>query len=110
MMGEDQDSVILMPFTSVRRTLNGSSFDDVHVIFASAASSSQVIAAKDEVTQLLLDRHSIDKQEDADFEIKTTNEMADMLQMITGTMTLMLASIAGISLLVGGVGLSLIHI
>jgi putative ABC transport system permease protein len=105
MMGEDQDSVILMPFTSVRRTLNGSSFDDVHVIFASATSSTQVAAAKDEVTQLLLDRHSIEQEKDADFDIKTTNEIADMLGMITGTMTLMLASIAGISLLVGGVGI-----
>ncbi|QEG20686.1 ABC transporter permease [Mariniblastus fucicola] len=105
MMGEDQDSVILMPYTSVRRTLNGSSFDDVHVVFASAKSSAQVEAAKAEVTQLLLDRHSIDKEVDADFDIKTTNEIADMLGMITGTMTLMLASIAGISLLVGGVGI-----
>lgn len=105
MMGEDQDSVILMPYTSVRRTLNGSSFDDVHVVFASAVSNTQVEAAKAEVTQLLLDRHGIDKEKDADFDIKTTNEIADMLSMITGTMTLMLASIAGISLLVGGVGI-----
>lgn len=105
MMGEDQDSVILMPYTSVRRTLNGSSFDDVHVVFASAKSSSKVEAAKAEVTQLLLDRHGIEKEKDADFDIKTTNEIADMLGMITGTMTMMLASIAGISLLVGGVGI-----
>ena len=105
MMGEDQDSVILMPYTAVRRTLNGSSFDDVNVIFASANSTANIEAAKAEVTQILLDRHSIEKESDADFEIKTTNEIADMLGMITGTMTLMLASIAGISLLVGGVGI-----
>ena len=105
MMGEDQDSVILMPFTSVRRTLNGSSFDDVHVIFASANSGSNIETAKAEVTQLLLDRHNIEQEKDADFDIKTTNEIADMMSMITGTMTMMLASIAGISLLVGGVGI-----
>ena len=105
MMGEDQDSVILMPYTSVRRSLNGSSFDDVHVVFASAVSNTQVEAAKAEVTQLLLDRHGIEDEKNADFDIKTTNEIADMLGMITGTMTLMLASIAGISLLVGGVGI-----
>ena len=105
MMGEDQDSVILMPFTSVRRTLNGSSFDDVHVIFASANSGSNIETAKAEVTQLLLDRHNIEQEKDADFDIKTTNEIADILSMITGTMTMMLASIAGISLLVGGVGI-----
>jgi len=105
MVGEDQDSVILMPFTTVRRTLNGSSFDDVHVIFASAVSGTRMDAAKDEVTQLLLDRHGVEGKDEADFDIKTTNEMAQMLQLITGTMTLMLASIAGISLLVGGVGI-----
>ncbi len=105
MMGEDQDSVILMPYTSVRRTLNGSSFNDVNVIFASAASGTNMEVAKNEVTQLLLDRHGIEKEKDADFDIKTTTEIAQMLGMITGTMTLMLSSIAGISLLVGGVGI-----
>jgi putative ABC transport system permease protein len=105
MMGEDQDSVILMPYTAVRRTLNGSSFDDVNVVFASAKSTANIEAAKAEVTQLLLDRHNIEDEKDADFDIKTTNEIADMLGMITGTMTMMLASIAGISLLVGGVGI-----
>ena len=105
MIGEDQDSVILMPYTTVRRTLNGSSFDDVHVIFASSVSNTRMDAAKDEVAQLLLDRHGIESKDKADFDIQTTNEMAQMLQMITGTMTMMLASIAGISLLVGGVGI-----
>ena len=105
MMGEDQDSVILMPYTSVRRTLNGSSFDDVNVIFASAVSGRKMDTARSEVSNLLLDRHGIDVEKNADFEIKTTTEIAQMLGMITGTMTLMLASIAGISLLVGGVGI-----
>lgn len=105
MTGEDQDSVILMPYTTVRRTLNGSSFDDVNVIFASAEEGVNMSAATSEVSQLLLDRHNIEYEKDKDFDIKTTTEIAQMLGMITGTMTLMLASIAGISLLVGGVGI-----
>jgi putative ABC transport system permease protein len=105
MTGQDQDSVILMPYTTVRRTLNGSSFDDVNVIFASASEDSNMSAATAEVSQLLLDRHNIEYEKDKDFDIKTTTEIAQMLGMITGTMTLMLASIAGISLLVGGVGI-----
>ena len=105
MVGEDQDSVILMPHTTVRRTLNGSSFDDVHVIIASAVSPEKMSLASTEIKQLLMDRHDISAGQKADFEVQTTNEIANMLGMVTGTMTLMLASIAGISLLVGGVGI-----
>jgi putative ABC transport system permease protein len=105
MMGEDQDNLILMPYTTVRRTLNGSSFDDVHAVFASAVSSEQMSAASDEIKQLLMDRHDINPGQKLDFEVITTTEIANMLGMFTGTMTLMLAAIAGISLLVGGVGI-----
>ena len=105
MMGQDQDNVILMPYTTVRRTLNGSSFDDVHAIFASATSSEQMSAASEEIKQLLMDRHDIAQVKDTDFEVITTTEIANMLGMFTGTMTLMLSAIAGISLLVGGVGI-----
>ncbi len=54
---------------------------------------------------MLLDRHKINPGQVADFDVKTTTEIANMLGMITGTMTMMLASIAGISLVVGGVGI-----
>jgi putative ABC transport system permease protein len=95
----------VMPYTSVRRTLNGSSFENVDVIIASAISSEKMAAASAEINQLLLDRHNIKIGQAADFEVQSTTEIANMLGMITGTMTLMLASIAGISLLVGGVGI-----
>ncbi len=105
MVGEDQDSVILMPHTTVRRTLNGSSFDDVHAIIASAVSPEKMSLASTEIKQLLMDRHNISAGQKVDFEVQTTTEIANMLGMVTGTMTLMLSSIAGISLLVGGVGI-----
>jgi putative ABC transport system permease protein len=105
MVGDDQDSIILMPFSTVRQTLQGSSFNDVNAIVASARSSSQMALAADEIRQLLLDRHDIGTAQKPDFEIQSTTEIANMLGMVTGTMTLMLASIAGISLVVGGVGI-----
>ena len=105
MVGQDQDSIIVMPFSTVRRTLNGSMFDDVNVIIASAVSPEKMATAPDEIKQVLLDRHGIGLEQKPDFEVQSTTEIANMLSMITGTMTLMLASIAGISLLVGGVGI-----
>ncbi len=105
MVGQDQDSIIVMPFSTVRRTLNGSMFDDVNVIIASAVSPEKMATAPDEIKQVLLDRHGIGLEQKPDFEVQSTTEIANMLGMITGTMTLMLASIAGISLLVGGVGI-----
>jgi putative ABC transport system permease protein len=105
MVGEDQDSVILMPYTTVRQTLQGSSFNDVGAIIASARSTDHMGLATEEIRQLLLDRHQIGVGQKADFEVQSTTEIANMLGMITGTMTLMLASIAGISLIVGGVGI-----
>jgi putative ABC transport system permease protein len=105
MVGQDQDSIVLMPHSTVRRTLQGSPFDDVHAIIASAKSSNKMAQASDQVKQLLMDRHNINAGQKPDFEVQTTTEIANMLGMVTGTMTLMLASIAGISLLVGGVGI-----
>lgn len=105
MVGDDQDSIILMPYTTVRRTLNGSSFDDVHAIMVSATMPETMSQATTDIKNLLMDRHDISIGQKADFEVQSTTEIANMLGMVTGTMTLMLASIAGISLLVGGVGI-----
>ena len=105
MVGQDQDSIILMPYSTVRRTLQGSNFNDVNAILASARSADRMTLAADEVRQILLDRHEITAGKKPDFEVQSTTEIANMLGMITGTMTMMLASIAGISLVVGGVGI-----
>jgi putative ABC transport system permease protein len=105
LVGEDQDSILLLPYTTVRRTLQGSQFDDVNAILASAKAVEQMGSAADQIRQLLLSRHKINPGQAPDFEVNTTTEIANMLGMVTGTMTLMLASIAGISLIVGGVGI-----
>ena len=105
MVGEDQDNVVLLPFTTVRKRLWGSNFDDVHLIMASARSSKQMSEAKKEITELLWDRHEIDSPEDSDFRVQDTMEFAAILNTVTGIMTGLLSSIAAISLLVGGVGI-----
>jgi putative ABC transport system permease protein len=105
LVGEDQDNLVLLPYTTVRKRLYGSNFDDVHVILASARSAALAGQAQQQITQLLLDRHNIQEQEEADFRVQDTKEFARILNTVTGIMTALLASIAGISLLVGGVGI-----
>ena len=104
-VGEDQDDVVMMPYTTVRKRLQGSSFSNVNLILASARSVDRMAEAETEMQQLLHERHRINPGESADFGIQNTTEIAEVLGVITGTMTLLLSSIAGISLLVGGVGI-----
>jgi putative ABC transport system permease protein len=104
-VGEDQDDIVLIPCTTVQKRLQGSNFADVGAILASAASLQRMAEAKNEITQLLLERHRVKPGQPADFIVQNTDEIAKMLGIVTGTMTLMLSAIAGISLLVGGVGI-----
>ena len=105
MVGEDQDDVLIMPYTTVRKRLQGSNFNTVNLILASARSTDSMKFAEIEMRSLLLDRHKIAPGQPADFEVANTTEIANVLGVITGTLTLMLAAIAGISLVVGGVGI-----
>lgn len=105
LVGDDQDNVIMMPHTTVAKRLRRRSFETVDVILVSARSVDQMAEAESQVQQLLLERHRIGAGEPPDFEVKNTTEIANVLGIITGTMTLLLSSIAGISLLVGGVGI-----
>ena len=72
---------------------------------ASARSAERMAEATREIEQILLDRHQIAPGEVADFGVQSTTEISNMLQTVTGILTLLLSSIAGISLLVGGVGI-----
>jgi len=104
-VGDDQDDVLIMPYTTVRKRLNGSSFNDVHAIMVSARSVANMKGAEVEIRTLLADRHRIAPGQPNDFQVQNTTEIANILGVITGTMTAMLASIAGISLVVGVVGI-----
>lgn len=105
MVGQDQDNIVLMPHSTVRKRLQGSEFDNVNSIMASARSTALMPQAQIEVDQLLAERHRIQAGEPRDYVVQNTTEIAAVLGVITGTLTLMLASIAGISLVVGGVGI-----
>src|SRR5262245_7591719 len=104
-VGEDQDDVILVPYTTMKKRVQGSNFDNVGAIMASARTADQMTDADGQIRQLLMERHRIQSGEPADFRMQNTTERACTLGMITGTITLMLSAIAAISLVVGGVGI-----
>jgi putative ABC transport system permease protein len=105
MVGEDQDDLILVPYTAVQKRIHGNQFKSVHAIMASARTPELTSNATSEIRQLLRERHDIAPGRPADFEVQSTTEIANVLGVITGSMTAMLASIAAISLAVGGVGI-----
>ena len=104
-VGDDQDDVVLMPFTTVRKRLQGSNFNNVDVALASARSTELMTVAQQEIESLMMDRHRISMGQPPDFQVANTTEIASAFGIVTGTLTAMLASIAGISLIVGGVGI-----
>ncbi len=105
LVGQDQDNIVLMPFTTVQNRLQNSIFKNVHAIMVSARTQSRMGDAEDEIRRLLMERHNISLEEQPDFEVRNTTEIANIMGIVTGTVTLLLAAIAGISLLVGGVGI-----
>jgi putative ABC transport system permease protein len=105
LFGQDQDNIVLLPWTAVRKRLHGSEFDDVNSILVSARSLARAPDAQHEIKQLLAERHHVHPGDRLDFDVQDTAEIAAILGTITGTLTLMLSAIAAISLLVGGVGI-----
>lgn len=102
-MGQDQDDVILMPLAAVQRRLAGTR--DLTDIFVSAATADGTATAKAEIERLLRQRRSIRPGSDDDFYVRDMQELAATLQGTTSTLTSLLAAIAGVSLLVGGIGI-----
>jgi putative ABC transport system permease protein len=105
LVGQDQDDILLMPYTTVRKRVQGSSFSNVDVMLVSARSQAASQLAEKQIQSLLIERHHIPPGGKADFEVRNTAEVAAVLAVITGTMTAMAAAIAAISLVVGGVGI-----
>jgi putative ABC transport system permease protein len=105
LFGQDQDDIILMPYTTARKRLRGSAFSDVDFIMVSARNEALSHQAKNEIRSLLLERHRIAPGEKADFEVHDAAEIAAVFAAITGGLTAMLSAIAAISLVVGGVGI-----
>jgi putative ABC transport system permease protein len=105
MMGQDQDDLVIAPYETVRKKLMGTTA--VGSILASAASNEQVTIAQDEIAALLRQRHKINKAtgQDDDFMMRSQTEMLAQAEAQSRTMSTLLWSIAGVSLLVGGIGI-----
>ncbi|MBP3714285.1 MAG: ABC transporter permease [Phocaeicola sp.] len=102
-MGMDQDDVVLAPYTTVMKRLLAQTY--LSGIFASALTEDMTEQAVDEITTILRREHKLKATDDDDFNIRTQQELSSMLNTTTDLMTTLLACIAGISLLVGGIGI-----
>jgi putative ABC transport system permease protein len=102
-VGQDQDDVVFVPFTTVMKKMRGITF--IQQVTVSAASASDTSATADRISALLRVRHKIQPGDPDDFQVRTLEEMAAVRVQATQTMTALLASIAGVSLLVGGIGI-----
>jgi putative ABC transport system permease protein len=102
-MGQDQDDVIFVPYTTVLKKLRG--ITNIQQVQVSAASAGETSKVADSIAQLLRVRHKIQPGDPDDFMVRTMEEMANVRKEATQTMTALLASIAGVSLLVGGIGI-----
>ena len=102
-MGEDMDDQILTPYTTVQKKLLG--INNVQTITVSATTAEGTKEVADAIAVLLRTRHKIAPGEDDDFIIRTLEEVADIRTQATETLTTLLAGIAGVSLIVGGIGI-----
>ena len=101
--GQDQDDIVIAPYTSVQNRITGSEY--LQQIYASAKSEQTVTSAVNEITYCLRISHNLSKDADDDFEINTQSEIMETAASISSAITLLLAGIAAISLLVGGIGI-----
>lgn len=105
-MGQDQDDCILIPLTTAQKKLFGTQFPGVvKFIQVQAKSGDELSSAEDEIKVLLEERHNIGKNKDDDFTIRNFTQMMETIKQVTNTMTILLGSIASVSLLVGGIGI-----
>jgi putative ABC transport system permease protein len=102
-MGEDQDDAVYCPFTTVQKKLQRATY--IQNITVSAESAGNISKVADDIAALLRVRHKIMQGDTDDFMVRTLEEMASLRVQATQTMTYLLAGIACVSLLVGGIGI-----
>lgn len=99
----NQDDMIFIPISTAQRYLSGSNY--VSAINVQAESQAAMANLQQEITNILLQRHNITNSQNVDFQVLNQQDIVDTASTVTNTFTLLLASIAGISLLVGGIGI-----
>jgi len=97
------DDLVYIPISTAQRYLTGS--DSVSSINIQVEKEDLMTAAQEEITNLLLTRHNISNPMNADFSIMNQADIMNTMSSVTGTLTLLLGAIAGISLVVGGIGI-----
>jgi len=106
--GQDQDDVVLLPISTAKRKVIGiksANADAVDSIVMEAKSSNQIQAAQDEAKALLRQRHHLAPSEDDDFSIRNMEEIFAAQEASSRIMSVMLAAVASVSLIVGGIGI-----
>jgi ABC transporter len=102
-MGMDQDDVVLAPYTTVMKRILAITY--LNGIYASALSEDMTDYATEEISTILRREHRLKDSDEDDFTIRSQQELSSMLNSTTDLMTTLLACIAGISLIVGGIGI-----
>ena len=102
-MGQDQDDIVIAPYSTVMKRLLATTY--IHMIYASAKSEEVAETATQEITQVLRQSHKIQNGGTDDFDVRTQAELLSMMNSVSGFLTVLLAAIASISLIVGGIGI-----
>ena len=102
-MGHDQDAIVLAPYSTVMKRLLAQTY--LQGINCSATTEAETDAAIDEITTVLRNNHKLRDGDDDDFTIRSQQELSSMMTSTTDLMTVLLACVAGISLVVGGIGI-----
>jgi len=101
--GRDQDDIAFAPYTTVQKKILGS--PRLQIAYVSAISQDATYTAQSQITDLLRQRHKLSANEPDDFTVRNMTDIADAANATSNTMTILLACIAGVSLLVGGIGI-----
>ncbi len=104
-MGSDQDDTVIIPFSVYRARMAGTQRDQIQSAYAAAIDANSAQAAVDDMTAVLRQRHHLRESADDDFSIRNLADIAAASREVSESMTLLLGSIAGVSLLVGGIGI-----
>ena len=102
-MGSDQDDIVVMPLRTVQRRLSGS--QDINRMMISVKAGASIDAVKNQLIDLMRERRNISENEDDDFRVMDTRQIAETLTATTKILTMLLAAVAAVSLLVGGIGI-----